>query len=64
MLDRGFWVICTISGLLGLAISFTSMWFLHQTSPTTYRWASPLFPGTAPGPLRHLSPFHMGLRSV
>lgn len=26
----------TLSGLLGLAISFTSMWFLGQTSPTTY----------------------------
>ncbi|CAL8999025.1 unnamed protein product [Prunus brigantina] len=31
-----FWVIATASGLLGLAISFTSMWFLHQTGPTTY----------------------------
>lgn len=31
-----FWVIATASGLLGLAISFTSMWFLNQTSPTTY----------------------------
>ncbi|KAF3439557.1 hypothetical protein FNV43_RR17835 [Rhamnella rubrinervis] len=31
-----FWVVATASGLLGLAISFTSMWFLHQTSPTTY----------------------------
>ncbi|GJM97115.1 hypothetical protein PR202_ga14017 [Eleusine coracana subsp. coracana] len=24
------------SGLLGLAISFSSVWFLHQTGPTTY----------------------------
>ncbi|CAN1167030.1 GDP-mannose transporter GONST2 [Linum perenne] len=31
-----FWVVATLSGLLGLAISFTSMWFLHQTGPTTY----------------------------
>ncbi|XP_078161858.1 GDP-mannose transporter GONST2-like isoform X2 [Carex rostrata] len=31
-----FWFIATVSGLLGLAISFTSVWFLHQTSPTTY----------------------------
>ncbi|KAF5205603.1 Gdp-mannose transporter like [Thalictrum thalictroides] len=31
-----FWVVATASGLLGLAISFTSMWFLNQTSPTTY----------------------------
>lgn len=28
----------TASGLLGLAISFSSVWFLHQTGPTTYRW--------------------------
>uniref|UniRef100_A0A0A0LY81 Sugar phosphate transporter domain-containing protein n=1 Tax=Cucumis sativus TaxID=3659 RepID=A0A0A0LY81_CUCSA len=34
-----FWVIATASGLLGLAISFTSMWFLHQTGPTTYRYS-------------------------
>eukprot|EP01018_Ginkgo_biloba_P034579 Gb_40369 [translate_table: standard] len=31
-----FWAVTTLSGLLGLAISFTSMWFLHQTGPTTY----------------------------
>ncbi|KAI4382427.1 hypothetical protein MLD38_008395 [Melastoma candidum] len=31
-----FWVVATASGLLGLAISFTSMWFLHQTGPTTH----------------------------
>ncbi|KAJ8647462.1 hypothetical protein MRB53_000485 [Persea americana] len=31
-----FWVLATASGLLGLAISFTSMWFLNQTGPTTY----------------------------
>jgi len=31
-----FWVVTTSSGFLGLAISFTSMWFLHQTGPTTY----------------------------
>ncbi|KAG6552388.1 hypothetical protein Mapa_006242 [Marchantia paleacea] len=31
-----FWVVMTLSGLLGLAISFTSMWFMHQTSPTTH----------------------------
>ncbi|XP_060197216.1 GDP-mannose transporter GONST1-like [Lycium barbarum] len=31
-----FWMVTTISGFLGLAISFTSMWFLHQTSATTY----------------------------
>jgi len=37
MLDPFFWAVCTASVLLGLAISFTSMWFLHQTSPTTYR---------------------------
>jgi GDP-mannose transporter len=32
-----FWMVMTLSGLLGLAISFTSMWFLHQTGATTYR---------------------------
>ncbi|CDP09170.1 unnamed protein product [Coffea canephora] len=31
-----FWAVATASGLLGLAISFSSMWFLNQTSPTTY----------------------------
>eukprot|EP00250_Pteridium_aquilinum_P029664 c39925_g1_i1 orf=386-1567(+) len=31
-----FWMLSTLSGLFGLAISFTSMWFLHQTGPTTY----------------------------
>ncbi|KAK1588951.1 hypothetical protein Q3G72_028959 [Acer saccharum] len=31
-----FWVVATASGFLGLAISFTSMWFLKQTGPTTY----------------------------
>ncbi|MFS7977179.1 hypothetical protein Hanom_Chr10g00901071 [Helianthus anomalus] len=31
-----FWVVMTFSGFLGLAISFTSMWFLHQTGATTY----------------------------
>ncbi|KAK9096317.1 hypothetical protein Sjap_021814 [Stephania japonica] len=31
-----FWLVVTFSGLLGLAISFTSMWFLHQTGATTY----------------------------
>ncbi|KAI3514067.1 hypothetical protein L1887_12383 [Cichorium endivia] len=31
-----FWVVATASGILGLAISFTSMWFLNQTGPTTY----------------------------
>ncbi|KAH9661824.1 GDP-mannose transporter GONST2 [Citrus sinensis] len=31
-----FWVAATASGFLGLAISFTSMWFLQQTGPTTY----------------------------
>ncbi|XP_071911450.1 GDP-mannose transporter GONST1 isoform X2 [Coffea arabica] len=31
-----FWLVMTLSGLLGLAISFTSMWFLHQTGATTY----------------------------
>ncbi|XP_011624830.1 GDP-mannose transporter GONST2 [Amborella trichopoda] len=31
-----FWVVTTASGLLGLAISFTSIWFLNQTGPTTY----------------------------
>ncbi|XP_048335710.2 GDP-mannose transporter GONST1 isoform X1 [Ziziphus jujuba] len=31
-----FWFVMTLSGLLGLAISFTSMWFLHQTGATTY----------------------------
>ncbi|RDX70705.1 GDP-mannose transporter GONST2, partial [Mucuna pruriens] len=31
-----FWVVATASGLLGLSISFTSMWFLRQTGPTTY----------------------------
>ncbi|KAI4385964.1 hypothetical protein MLD38_003947 [Melastoma candidum] len=31
-----FWAVATASGLLGLAISFTSMWFLHQTGPTTH----------------------------
>ncbi|KAF2590864.1 hypothetical protein F2Q70_00042014 [Brassica cretica] len=34
--DAMFWVAATLSGFLGLAISFTSMWFLHQTGPTTY----------------------------
>ncbi|XP_042480656.1 GDP-mannose transporter GONST1-like [Macadamia integrifolia] len=31
-----FWIVITSSGFLGLAISFTSMWFLHQTGATTY----------------------------
>ncbi|XP_077239713.1 golgi nucleotide sugar transporter 1 isoform X2 [Tasmannia lanceolata] len=31
-----FWLVVTLSGFLGLAISFTSMWFLHQTGATTY----------------------------
>lgn len=31
-----FWMVMTLSGVLGLAISFTSMWFLHQTGATTY----------------------------
>ncbi|XP_031484984.1 GDP-mannose transporter GONST2-like isoform X2 [Nymphaea colorata] len=31
-----FWVVATASGFLGLGISFTSMWFLHQTGPTTF----------------------------
>ncbi|XP_042472618.1 GDP-mannose transporter GONST1-like [Zingiber officinale] len=31
-----FWLVITLSGILGLAISFTSLWFLHQTSATTY----------------------------
>ncbi|CAL9072663.1 unnamed protein product [Musa textilis] len=31
-----FWLVTTSSGFLGLAISFTSMWFLHQTGATTY----------------------------
>lgn len=31
-----FWLVMTLSGFLGLSISFTSMWFLHQTSATTY----------------------------
>ncbi|KAJ7945239.1 GDP-mannose transporter GONST1 [Quillaja saponaria] len=31
-----FWLVMTFSGCLGLAISFTSMWFLHQTGATTY----------------------------
>ncbi|CAA6655129.1 unnamed protein product [Spirodela intermedia] len=31
-----FWAAATLSGLLGLGISFTSMWFLKQTGPTTY----------------------------
>ncbi|TVU44325.1 hypothetical protein EJB05_03761, partial [Eragrostis curvula] len=34
--DPMFWVFATASGLLGLAISFSSVWFLHQTGPTTY----------------------------
>ncbi|XVF68943.1 hypothetical protein PTKIN_Ptkin11bG0041700 [Pterospermum kingtungense] len=33
-----FWVAATASGFLGLAITFTSMWFLRQTGPTTYRY--------------------------
>ncbi|CAN1223361.1 GDP-mannose transporter GONST1 [Linum perenne] len=32
----GFWSVMTLSGFLGLGISFTSMWFLHQTGATTY----------------------------
>ncbi|CAI9778279.1 unnamed protein product [Fraxinus pennsylvanica] len=31
-----FWLVLTLSGFLGLAISFSSMWFLHQTGATTY----------------------------
>ncbi|XP_057775830.1 GDP-mannose transporter GONST1-like [Salvia miltiorrhiza] len=31
-----FWLVMTFSGFLGLAISFTSMWFLHHTRATTY----------------------------
>ncbi|GJN22810.1 hypothetical protein PR202_gb10409 [Eleusine coracana subsp. coracana] len=34
--DPMFWIFATGSGLLGLAISFSSVWFLHQTGPTTY----------------------------
>uniref|UniRef100_A0A0E0KKY8 Uncharacterized protein n=1 Tax=Oryza punctata TaxID=4537 RepID=A0A0E0KKY8_ORYPU len=34
--DPMFWVFATASGLLGLAISFSSVWFLHRTGPTTY----------------------------
>ncbi|XP_061346862.1 GDP-mannose transporter GONST1-like [Gastrolobium bilobum] len=30
------WLVMTFSGFLGLAISFTSLWFLHQTGATTY----------------------------
>jgi hypothetical protein len=37
-----FWLVITGSGVLGLGISFTSMWFLHQTSATTYRYQSAL----------------------
>ncbi|XP_008245256.1 PREDICTED: GDP-mannose transporter GONST1-like [Prunus mume] len=29
-------MVMTLSGFSGLAISFTSMWFLHQTGATTY----------------------------
>ncbi|XVF61022.1 hypothetical protein PTKIN_Ptkin08bG0094800 [Pterospermum kingtungense] len=32
-----FRLVITLSRFLGLAISFTSMWFLHQTGATTYR---------------------------
>ncbi|XP_019058830.1 PREDICTED: GDP-mannose transporter GONST1-like isoform X2 [Tarenaya hassleriana] len=32
-----FWCVVTLSGFMGLAISFSSMWFLHQTGATTYR---------------------------
>jgi GDP-mannose transporter len=35
--DPMFWAFATASGLLGLAISFSSVWFLHRTGPTTYR---------------------------
>ncbi|XP_057738999.1 GDP-mannose transporter GONST1 [Arachis stenosperma] len=31
-----FWMVMTLSGFLGLGISFSSMWFLHQTGATTY----------------------------
>ena len=31
-----FWVAITLSGCLGLAISFSSLWCLHMTSPTTH----------------------------
>ncbi|KAG0483503.1 hypothetical protein HPP92_011587 [Vanilla planifolia] len=31
-----FWLVITVSGFLGLFISFTSIWFLHKTSATTY----------------------------
>ncbi|XP_073098993.1 GDP-mannose transporter GONST1-like [Elaeis guineensis] len=31
-----FWLVMTSSGFLGFAISFTTMWFLHQTGATTY----------------------------
>ncbi|KAH9669000.1 GDP-mannose transporter GONST1 [Citrus sinensis] len=34
-----FWLVMTLSGFLGLAISFTSMWFLHQTGATTYSYS-------------------------
>ncbi|MED6161489.1 GDP-mannose transporter gonst1 [Stylosanthes scabra] len=33
---RTFWLVMTFSGFLGLAISFSSMWFLHHTGATTY----------------------------
>ncbi|KAH7442886.1 hypothetical protein KP509_02G005800 [Ceratopteris richardii] len=32
-----FWFVSTLTGFVGLAISFTSMWFLKETGPTTYR---------------------------
>ncbi|XLS86759.1 hypothetical protein HN51_036925 [Arachis hypogaea] len=31
-----FWLVMTFSGFLDLAISFSSMWFLHHTGATTY----------------------------
>lgn len=51
--DAMFWVVATTSGFLGLAISFTSMWFLHQTGPTTYRYFS------LSGQIKHLIGFYI-----
>ncbi len=36
MRSPSFWFASSISGLLGLGISFSSMWCLHMTSPTTF----------------------------
>jgi len=38
--NPAFLAAATASGILSLGISFSSLWFLSETSPTTYRYVS------------------------